>query len=173
VGKTTICNKILETRSDVCYSVSATSRPKRKSEQNGHEYIFLSRKEFEKWIAQDKFIEYAEVHGNLYGTPRKDLENHMTQGLNVLMDVDVRGAKKLMESYPDGIFFFIVPPNFAELEQRLLKRNTEENDVIKHRLERAREELTYRDDYKYIIENRDIDDTVAIILSIIKKELGK
>ncbi len=171
VGKTSICQRMLNSRSDIRYSVSVTSRSMRQGEKNNREYIFLTEAEFKDWIEKGRFVEYAWVHGNLYGTPRKTLENTLNKGHHVLMDIDVHGARVLMNSYPDGLYFFIVPPDFAELEQRLIKRNTDKNEVIKNRLAKAFEELSYKNDYKYIIENRDLAKTVQEILSIIEKEI--
>ena len=173
VGKTTLCKKILDARQDIRYSVSATSRPIRRGEEDGREYIFLSGHEFEEWIKLGKFIEYAEVHGSFYGTPKAALEDMLCRGFNVLMDVDVTGARNLMKLYPDALYFFIIPPDFRELEQRLKKRNTERDDAIKNRLCRALEELQYKNDFKHIIENRDIDETVKRILTVISTELKK
>lgn len=172
VGKTTICNTILAHRPDVRYSVSATSRRKRTGERDHREYIFLTEQQFHEWIDSGLFVEYAKVHGNYYGTPKEALDEHLDNGFHVLMDVDVQGAKKLMQQYPDGLYFFIVPPDFKELEKRLLKRNTERDEVLKNRLARAAEEIKYKDDYKYIIENRDLAETVNEILGIIERELG-
>jgi guanylate kinase len=152
--------------------VSATSRPKRQVEENGREYIFLSAEEFEQWIERGRFVEYAEVYGNLYGTPRKSLEKILRSGYNVLMDVDVQGARELMRLYSDGIFFYIIPPDIAELERRLKKRDTDKDEVIKSRLAKAIEELQYKDDYKFVIENKNLDQTVAEILGVIENELG-
>jgi guanylate kinase len=171
VGKTTICKKILQQRSDVRFSISATSRPQRKDEKNHREYIFLSEKEFREWIANDRFIEYAEVHGNLYGTPKKSLEENLKKGYHVLLDVDVKGALNLMKLYPDGIYFFIVPPGIKELEERLRRRNTDEKSTIMKRLANAAEEFKHADKFKYVIENRTLNEAVEDILSIIEKEL--
>ncbi len=171
VGKTTICKRIIQNHANIRYSVSATSRPKRKGEEDNREYVFLTEKEFKEWIDTGRFIEYAEVHGNLYGTPKKNLEENLKDGYHVIMDVDVRGAKVLMELYPEGIYFFIVPPDVVELEKRLLKRNTDKNEVIKNRLATALEELEYKSDYKYIIENRELEDTIHKITAIIEKEI--
>ena len=172
VGKTTICERLMASRSDLHYSISATSRSKRPVEKNGREYIFLSLEEFKEWIEQDKFVEYAHVYGNLYGTPKESLEETLEKGQHVLMDVDVQGARKLMELYKDGIFFYIIPPDIAELERRLKKRDTDKEEVIKSRLAKAIEELQYKDDYRYIIENKDLEQTVAQILNVIEGELG-
>jgi len=172
VGKTTICDKILAERSDVRYSVSATSRPKRTIEKEGREYIFLSIEEFRQWIEQGRFVEYAEVYGNLYGTPKKSLEDGLNAGFNILMDVDVQGARRLMNLYPGGIYFYIIPPDIAELERRLKKRDTDKDDVIKNRVAKAMHELEYRKDYRYVLENNDLQTTVCRILEIIEDELG-
>jgi guanylate kinase len=172
VGKTTICERLLRSRADLRYSVSATSRPRRKVEQNGREYIFLTKTEFRNWIRNSRFVEYAEVYGNFYGTPRKPLEETLRKGLNVLMDVDVQGAKSLMKAYPNGVYIFVVPPDLAELQKRLKKRNTDEHEVIESRLARALEELKYKNDYRHIIENENLDKTVSEILIILDEKLG-
>jgi guanylate kinase len=171
VGKTSICEGLLASRPDLRYSVSATSRPKRPVEKNGREYIFLSVAEFKKWIAQGLFVEYAEVYGNLYGTPRKSLEEGLSAGYNILMDVDVQGARELMNLYPDGIFIYILPPDVAELERRLKKRDTDHEEVIKNRLAKAMHELEYKKDYRHSIENRELETTIAKILRIIEQEI--
>ncbi len=170
VGKTTICNSILDNRSDVHYSISATSRPKRKSEEDGREYHFISEKEFKERIGQGHFIEYANVHGNLYGTPRQQLEEYLGKGLHVILDIDVQGASKLMKIYPNGIFIFLTPPNLLELAKRLVRRNTDRKKEIQSRLRTARQELKYRGDYKYVVENRDLEQTVKKVLEIIANE---
>jgi guanylate kinase len=172
VGKTTICNRLLQLRTDLRYSISATSRPKRKVEENGREYIFLTKREFRDWIRDSRFAEYAEVYGHYYGTPKKPLDETLRKGLHVLMDVDVQGAKSLMKAYPHGIYVFIVPPDLAELERRLKQRNTDEHEVIESRLARALEELEYKNDYRYVIENEHLDTTVSEILRILEEKLG-
>lgn len=172
VGKTTICKRILERHSDICYSISATSRIRRRGEEDGREYIFLTREEFIERIDKELFVEHAVVHGNFYGTPKQYLEENLGKGYHVLMDVDVKGTKKLMSLYPDGVYFFIVPPDIVELERRLLKRNTDKTEIIKSRLVKALEELKYKDDYEYVIENRDLEKTISKVISIIEKEIG-
>ena len=172
VGKTTICARLLASRSDLRYSVSATSRPKRPVEKNGREYIFLSVEEFNQWIAEGLFVEYAEVYGNFYGTPRKSLEEGLSAGYNILMDVDVQGARELMNLYPDGIFIYIMPPDIAELERRLKKRDTDREEVIRNRLAKAMHELEYKTDYRHSIENKELETTIARILCIIEQEIG-
>ena len=170
VGKTSICNRILDNRSDVRYSISVTSRPKRRGEKDGREYSFISEKEFRDWIKRGHFIEYATVHGNLYGTPRKQLEENLEKGFHVILDIDVQGAKKLMKTYPNGIFIFLTPPSLLELAKRLVKRNTDQKREIRSRLKTARQELKYKSDYEYIVENRKLEETVKKVLVIIENE---
>ncbi len=173
VGKTTICNEIVSRRKDIVYSISATSRPRRKGEKNGREYFFLSEVEFKNWIKQKKFAEYAIVHGNYYGTPIEFLQQNLRKGFSILMDIDVQGAKKLMPLYPDGVYIFVMPPDFDELKNRLLKRNTEEAKVIEKRLKTAKKELEYANDYKYVVKNECLEKTITEILEIIAKEIGR
>lgn len=171
VGKTTICNELISRRRDTVYSISATSRHKRKGEKNGREYFFLSKKEFKEWIKEGRFAEYAIVHGNYYGTPKQFLEENLKKGVNVLMDIDVQGAQQLMPLYPDGIYIFILPPDFKELQNRLLKRNTDDKKEIKSRLERAKKEMEYLNDYRFVIKNDRLEDTIKEISEIINKEI--
>lgn len=172
VGKTTLCKRIVDIRDDIVYSISATSRPKRKGEKEGREYFFLTKTEFESWIDKGRFIEYAEVHGHLYGTPKQFLEDTTHTGLHVIMDVDVHGARTLMNAYPypSGLYFFIIPPDIAELERRLLQRNTDATHEIQHRLANAREELKYKNDYQFVIENKDLEESLTRILATIDHE---
>ncbi|MBE0433874.1 guanylate kinase [candidate division WOR-3 bacterium] len=172
VGKTTICERLLASRSDLRYSVSATSRPKRLVEKSGREYIFMGPSEFKEKIRDGYFAEYAEVYGNYYGTPAGALEQGLSAGYNILMDVDVQGGRKLMHLYPDGIFIFIMPPDIAELERRLKKRDTDHDTVIKKRLANARRELAYKVDYRYVIENKDLEETIARIMGIVENEIS-
>ncbi len=172
MGKTTICKSILDRRPDIRYSISATSRQRRKDEVDGREYIFITEEQFRRWVDEGRFVEYAEVHGNLYGTPRTELEDKLNQGYNVLMDIDVQGAKRMMSLYPDGIYIFIIPPDISELQRRLLKRKTEQDETIRHRLANAQKELRYKNDFNYVIENRELEKTIQEVMKIIEDELG-
>lgn len=173
VGKTTICNEIIARRKDIIFSISATTRKKRKGEVNGREYFFLSDSKFKEWIKQKKFAEYAIVHGNYYGTPKEFLEQNLKKGFNVLLDIDVQGAKQLMSVYSDAIYIFVLPPKFDELKKRLEKRNTDDKQEIDKRLKTARKELKYMNDYKYIIKNEYLEDAIEEILRIIDSETKK
>lgn len=170
VGKTTICNEIIARRKDIVFSISATSRKKRKGEKHGREYFFLTESEFKRWIKQKKFAEYATVHGNYYGTPKAFLEQNLKKGYNVLLDIDVQGAKKLMPLYPDAIYIFILPPNFYELRRRLRNRNTDDKREIENRLKTAKRELKYINDYQYVVKNDCLKETIKEILRIIDNE---
>ncbi len=172
VGKSTICNMLLRRRNDLWFSISATSRPPRKGERSGHEYHFISRRSFEHQITKNRFVEYAEVHGNLYGTPRAPLENAMIRGKNVLLEIDVQGAKKIMGEFADGIFIFLMPPRFTDLQKRLGKRNTDGLKEINQRLTRAQKEIAYKKDYKYVVENRTVAQTLKTVLGILENEIG-
>ncbi|OGC41492.1 guanylate kinase [candidate division WOR-3 bacterium RBG_13_43_14] len=173
VGKSTICNIILKKRNDLWFSISTTSRVQRKGEQQNREYIFISKSSFLEQIKQNRFLEYAEVHGNLYGTPREPLEKVLEGGKNVLLDIDVQGAQKIMTLFSAGIFIFLIPPKFGDLKERLQKRNTDNTDEISKRLIQAQKEMEYMKDYKYIIQNIKIADTVRSILEILKNELDR
>jgi len=170
VGKTTICDRILERRRDIWYSVSATSRPRRKGERNGREYYFLSDAKFKDWIKRKRFIEWAWVHGHLYGTPKQFLADRIRRGHHVLLDVDVQGGINLKKIFPDGIFIFIRPPSFAELKRRLTKRNTETPEDLKNRLAAVWREIKCQKKYGYSVVNDDLKRAVDWILEIIDKE---
>lgn len=172
VGKTTICDRILERRRDIGYSVSATSRPRRKGERSGREYYFLPETLFKDWIKKGRFIEWAIVHGYRYGTPRQYLDRQLVSGRHVLLDVDVQGGKSLKRLYKNGVFIFIKPPSFRELRKRLLNRRTENQDDLKTRLAAVWREIKCRKDYGHTVINDDRDRTVDRILSIIEKETG-
>jgi guanylate kinase len=172
VGKTTICDRILERRRDIRYSVSATSRPRRKGERNGREYYFLTEKKFKAWIQKKMFVEWAAVHGHLYGTPKEYLTAQVQKGWNILLDVDVQGGKNLKRLYPNGLFIFIRPPSFRELKKRLLNRKTENHAELEKRLATAWREIKCRKTYGYTVVNDDLDRAANRILSIIDKETG-
>jgi len=170
VGKTTISDRILAKRRDIWYSVSATSRPRRGGERNGREYCFLSDARFKDWIRRKRFIEWAVVHGHLYGTPKKFLEDRLRRGRHVLLDVDVQGGLNLKRIFPDGIFIFIKPPSYAELKKRLTKRNTETAEDLQNRLAAAWREIKHQKKYGFVVVNDDLERTVDRILGIIDHE---
>ena len=167
VGKTVLCNEIVNKFSpNVVYSISTTSRAPRGGENNGQEYFFCSVQEFEKAIANNEFAEWAFVHGNYYGTPKKFLASNLDAGKHVILNIDVQGAMKIREEYPESVMVFILPPTFEELESRIRKRNMDSEHSLKHRLENARQELGYREQYHYAIVNDNLNEAIKELTEI-------
>jgi guanylate kinase len=169
-GKTSVSQKIVKLDRGVKYSVSATTRPKRKGEREGRDYHFVGRKTFEEWIREDKFCEWAEVHDNYYGTLRNFIEQILSKGKEVVIDVDYQGRKALRKEYPDGVYIFLLPPTFSDLEKRLRKRGTESKEAIRKRLEGVEKELKGLKSEDYLVINRNITKTVYAVQMIIKSE---
>jgi len=166
-GKTTLCHALLARVPDLLYSVSFTTRPQRSGEKNGTDYYFVSIEEFEKGIQQEKWAEYAQVHGNYYGTSAEFLNKGLREGRDILLDIDVQGAAQLINRYPESVTIFILPPSMDTLRQRLEKRGTDSTDVIERRLADAEKELARSDQYRHVITNdnlqRAIEDLVVIV----------
>ena len=164
VGKSTICRRLVADRR-VVMSVSATTRPPREGEVHGVDYYFLSRDEFEASIAAGGLIEWAEYVGELYGTPREPLEEQVNDGLVVVLDIDVQGARSVMQEYPEAITIFIDPPGdgLDVAEKRLEDRGTDSAEVRARRMERAREELKDRSLYRHQVTNDDLERAVQEI----------
>ncbi len=170
VGKTTIIKAVLSRRDDLIFSVSCTTRPRRPGEVHGRDYFFITEQEFKAMIDRGEFLEWAEVHGHLYGTPRKFVEKAFSEGKSVLLDIDVQGALKVMKTFKDGVFIFVAPPSLEDLEKRLRKRGTEDEETIKRRLEDARWELNHIGSFEYLIVNQDLDEAIHALDSIITAE---
>lgn len=170
-GKTTICNRLLKIFSELAYSVSATTRKRREGEKEGIDYYFVSRNKFEEMINDNEFIEWENVHGNLYGTLFKDIERKRDKNLGVLMDIDPKGGTNIKKKYPDSILIFLSVPSIDVLIERLKKRKTEKDIDISKRTERTKEEFELSKNYDYIIENNNIKDTLKKISEIIKKKV--
>ncbi|MBR7181542.1 MAG: guanylate kinase [Clostridia bacterium] len=152
-GKGTVLSRLLEDER-YTYSVSATTRAPRPGEQDGVNYHFLSREEFEKRIADGAMLEYTEYCGNYYGTPRKETEEVLASGKNLVLEIEVMGAANVKRHYPEAIAIMLLPPSYAEQEKRLRGRGTETEEKILARLERTKEELGCLDDYDYIVYNK-------------------
>lgn len=167
-GKGTILEKVREV-SPFWYSVSATTRQPREGEKDGVNYFFMSREEFTELMGNDGFIETAEFVGNLYGTPRAAIEEKLSQGTDVVLEIEVRGAMQVRAKYPEAMLVFILPPDIATLERRLLKRDTDGADVIRKRVEKAAEEIPHAMDYDYVIVNDDLDEAVNDLVGLINK----
>lgn len=169
-GKSTVVFKALEGREDVCFSVSCTTRKPRPGEVDGREYFFVDLDKFKEMVEKDEFLEHAVYVANSYGTPRAYVEKKLDEGMNVLLDIEVQGARQIKDKMPDAVMIFIIPPSMAELEKRLRSRGTDSERKIEARLLRAREEYEAADFYDYIIVNDDVDTAAKEFSSIITAE---
>ena len=172
-GKSTLVNELRKTVRILDFSISYTTRAPRGSEHNGHEYFFISREEFERLLAQDAFLEYAEVFGNYYGTAKRFLDTARERGHDLLLDIDVQGERQVKQKIPDAVSIFVLPPTRKELERRLRRRSQDEGmvaeDVIQRRLLTAAKEIENYRNYDYILVNdqleKSIDELKAIVLA--------
>jgi len=179
-GKSTLVNELRKTVSNLEFSVSYTTRPPRGSEQNGHEYFFISRPEFERLLAEDALLEHAEVFGNYYGTAKRFLEGARERGNDLLLDIDVQGERQVKQKIADAVSIFILPPTRKELESRLRRRSQAEGmlseEVIQRRLVTAAREIENYKNYDYILVNdqleQSIDELKAIVLAERVRRLG-
>lgn len=167
-GKTTVINRILEIEHGLFYSVSATTRPKRPNEKNGKDYIFIKRDTFQKWIKENKLLEWAEVYGEYYGTPKEPIEKALSLGQSVIADLDVNGMKEIKKHYSeDAVSVFLFPPDFDTLIERLKNRGTETESQLKIRIERLKHELANAPLYDYWVLNDSVEHAARRILSIL------
>nr|WP_317283779.1 guanylate kinase [uncultured Sellimonas sp.] len=169
-GKGTVMKRLLEKYDNYALSVSATTRKPRQGEQDGREYFFKETEEFEKMIAQDELIEYARYVDNYYGTPRAYVEEQRMAGKDVILEIEIQGALKVKEKFPDTLLIFITPPSAEELRNRLIGRGTETMDVIESRLSRAKEEAEGIESYDYLIVNDELEVCVDELHSVIQSE---
>lgn len=169
-GKGTVMKRLLEKYMDYALSVSATTRNPREGEVDGREYFFRTKEEFEKLIEEDALIEYAQYVGNYYGTPRSYVEEQLSQGKNVILEIEIQGAMKVKEKIPEALLVFVTPPTVEELKNRLVGRGTETEDVIADRLARAAEEAEGMGEYDYILVNDDLEECVENLHQIIRSE---
>ena len=174
VGKGTVRNQIMkEHRVDLVYSISMTTREIREKETNGVEYYFVSDEEFQKNIDNDNFLEWANFVGHKYGTPKDKVEELRSQGKNVLLEIEINGANQVFERVHDdrAISFFLMPPDFKALENRIRKRKSESEDIIQARLEKGRKEMTMTEKYDYVIKNDKVTRAAREIEDLIKLKL--
>ena len=169
VGKSTVIAELLGERK-MHFSVSFTTRQPRVGEADGVNYNFVSRSEFERMIADGELLEHAEYVGNYYGTSLKVIEDQLSAGIDVLLDIEVQGAAKVRAKCPDAVLIFIIPPSFEELSRRLHKRNTDGEEVIAGRLQKAREEYKEIPHYDYLVVNDNVSTAAAEIISILQAE---
>ncbi|PQP34662.1 guanylate kinase [Desulfobacteraceae bacterium SEEP-SAG9] len=168
-GKTTLCKAILNRYRDMLYSVSYTTRAPRPGEVNGVDYYFISKEKFIKDIENNKWAEWAQVHGNFYGTPAEFLNKSLSKGQDVLLDIDIQGTVQVLDRYADTITFFILPPSLEILKKRLESRGTDSADTISARLVNAKEEISKKNLYHHVIVNDQLSSAVSELLSIIAK----
>jgi guanylate kinase len=172
-GKTTLYNGLKEIYPEIKLSVSCTTRARRSGELNGRDYRFLTKREFETLKSRGQFAEWAKVHDYFYGTPKKPLDRNIRAGRDVLLDIDVQGARKIKKAYPQAVSIFLLPPSLGELQRRLAARGTDGNDTIRRRLANARGEIGEIMHYDYYVVNREVTEAVQLLSSIIKAERAR
>ena len=169
-GKGTVCDAFLGAHGEIAYSISATTRAPREGEQDGVNYYFLSRTEFERMIDNGELLEWAEVYGNYYGTPLKKIEERLARGEDILLEIDTQGALNVQKKFPDGVYVFILPPSFDELEKRLRGRGTDSEAVVARRLAAAAGEIAAAKQYAYTIVNDKVENAVRTLSAIVAAE---
>ena len=171
-GKTSLANAIVEENKNIYFSTSVTTRPPRDGEENGREYIFTNKNKFDEMIINGEFIEYAEVFGNYYGTPKGKTEEFLINGKDIIFDVDWQGGTKIRNSYlaPSVVSIFILPPSIKTLQERLLNRNKDDDKTVKLRMKEARSEISHWSEYDYILVNDNFEKVKKNIIKIIEIE---
>lgn len=172
-GKSTVVHRLMEQRETLRFSVSATTRAPREGEQEGVDYFFVSRERFQEMIEADAFLEHAEYVGNCYGTPKAPLDAQLDRGYDVYLDIEVQGAMQVKAQRPDTLLIFLMPPSLAELEHRLTLRGTDTPETVRTRLAQAERELSYREQYDYVVVNDQVDRAVAEISALIDRHRRK
>ena len=172
-GKGTIMKALLKKYDNYALSISATTRSPREGERNGREYFFKTKEEFQRLIEEDQLIEYAQYVENYYGTPREYVERCLDDGKDVILEIEVQGARKVKEKIPEAVLIFVTPPSAEELRARLVGRGTESMEVIESRLSRANEEAVVMPDYDYLLVNDDLEQCVEAMHGIIQAERCK
>jgi len=172
-GKGTVCKKLFELMPEMYYSISATTRQPRQGETDGVEYFFITVEEFKEKISARQFLEYAEVYGNFYGTPLYKIEEHLSRGENVLLEIDTQGALNVMEKCPEGVFIFLLPPSLEELYSRIKNRGTESAESLERRFKAAKAEIEVGKKYQYVVVNDEVDKAVEKVQAIILAESCK
>lgn len=170
-GKTTISRKLMQIDRDIVLSISVTTRPRRRNESNGIDYHFIEKHEFERLRNEGELLEHAQVFDNFYGTPAAPVREQLSQGRDVLFDVDWQGHRQLVENARgDLVSIFILPPSYEELHRRLQARAMDSEEVIRRRMEKAPEEISHWGDYDYVLINDDVDETLATVQGIVEVE---
>ncbi|MCD8024776.1 MAG: guanylate kinase [Candidatus Gastranaerophilales bacterium] len=172
VGKGTILEKFFNNNKNIYFSVSMTTRCPRPNEKEGVNYFFVSNEEFDRAVKNDELLEWTEYSGNFYGTSKKFVENALLKGVDVLLEIETQGAKKVMEKFPDCITIFFAPPSFEELESRLRGRHTEDENAIQKRLSAVRDELSMAEKFKYNIVNDEVESAYTKLQAVYDFESG-
>jgi guanylate kinase len=172
-GKTTLYNGLREIYPDIELSVSCTTRAPRRGERAGRDYRFITARQFDDFRRRGRFAEWAKVHDYFYGTLKKPLDQAIKAGRDILLDIDVQGARKIKRSYSDAVAVFVVPPSLAELRRRLSRRGTEDRKIIRRRLANARGEMRRIIQYDYYVVNRQVDQAVAVLAGIVEAERAR
>ncbi|HKL09879.1 MAG TPA: guanylate kinase [Clostridia bacterium] len=172
-GKGTICKEFLKHNCNVYPSVSTTTRNPRKKEVDGVNYHFISKESFNELLKEEAFLEHAKVYGNMYGTTRNTVMSKINEGIDVLLEIEMQGAKQVKEKYPDGIYIFILPPSLNDLKKRIEKRGSETPESMEKRLESAFDEIGFIKEYNYYIINDEIENAVNVMDSIYIAEKSK
>ncbi len=169
-GKTSLCRELIDSFPDLRQSISFATRPIRKGERDGIDYHFIDTEVFQAMVEQKQLAEWAEVHGNLYGTSLETLTDAAEGGVDILLDIDCQGAAQIKENYQRGVFVFILPPDYSELEKRLYARGTDSDEVIQRRLENAQFEIPQASWYDYLVVNDDFQSAKERLCSIVSAE---
>ena len=169
-GKSTVIARLMQRRRDLCFSVSATTRSPRPGEVDGRDYFFIDRERYDQMVSRDELLEHAEYVTNGYGTPRAYVEQKLAEGMNVVLDIEIQGARQVREKMPDAVMVFVIPPSMEELRRRLVNRGTDTMEAIDGRLMRARQEYAEADFYDYLIVNDDADQAAAEFSAIVTAE---
>lgn len=169
-GKGTLCKEILQNNSKIAMSVSCTTRAPREGEVEGVNYYFTSKEKFQQMVSEDAFLEYAQVYDNYYGTPCFGIEKKLEEGYDVILEIDIQGALKVKDRYPDGLFVFILPPSMEELKNRIKKRGSETEESFLKRFKSAFKEINYASRYNYAVINDEVEEAVNKLECIIVAE---
>jgi guanylate kinase len=172
-GKTTLLRQLIAGFDSLIFSISYTTRAPRQGESDGVDYFFIDRDEFLRRVEAEEFLEWAEYQGNLYGTSRGFVEEKVSTGCSVILDIDVQGARQVREQVPGAVTVFLLPPSYAELERRLRERGVQDDETIRMRLAIARREITRYRDYDYIVVNEELSESLALLGAIVRSDSAR
>lgn len=171
-GKDTVLKELMAGEPNIVLSISATTRAPREGEQDGKDYFFLTRPQFEEMIQQGEMLEHAEYCDNYYGTPRRPVEEALAQGKDVILEIEVAGASQIIRSCPGCVSIFLMPPSLEVLENRLRRRQTDSEEAIQKRLAKAKEEMGHASAYSHVVVNNELDKAVAEVAAILRSHKG-